>query len=56
MAYEHRYSEEELIPILQKQTKELIGGVFPELIFNGERKKNGVLLMRALKKSLGQDS
>jgi hypothetical protein len=45
MAYEERYSEEILIHLLQKCAKSIIGGVFPELIFNGERKKSGVLLM-----------
>jgi hypothetical protein len=45
MAYEDRYSEEILIPLLQKSVKSIIGGVFPELIFMGERKKSGVLLL-----------
>jgi hypothetical protein len=45
MADEDRYSEELLNPLLQKQTKPIIGGVFPELIFGGERKKRGVLLL-----------
>ncbi len=45
MADEERYSEKVLIPILQKNKKPIIGGVFPELIFMGERKKNGVILL-----------
>jgi hypothetical protein len=39
MAYEERYSEEILNHLLQKCAKSIIGGVFPELIFSGERKK-----------------
>jgi hypothetical protein len=45
MAYEARYSEKLLTPLLRKSTKPIIGGVFPELIFKGERKKSGVLLL-----------
>jgi len=45
MAFEERYSEKILIPLLQRTTKPIIGGVFPELIFMGERKKSGVLLV-----------
>lgn len=45
MAYEEMYSEEILIPLLNKCHKTIIGGVFPELIFMGERKKSGVLLV-----------
>jgi hypothetical protein len=45
MAYGERYSEKLLIPLLQRTTKPIIGGVFPELIFMGERKKSGVLLL-----------
>jgi len=45
MAYNERYSEELLIPLLQKSIKPIIGGVFPELIFNGERKQGGVILL-----------
>jgi hypothetical protein len=45
MAYEERYPENLLIPLLQKHDKSIIGGVFPELIFMGERKSKGVLLL-----------
>lgn len=45
MADKDRYSEELLIPILQKIKKPIIGGVFPELIYMGERKESGVLLL-----------
>jgi hypothetical protein len=45
MADEERYLEKSLIPVLQKNKKPIIGGVFPELIFMGERKKRGVILL-----------
>ncbi len=45
MADEERYSEKLLIPVLQKNIKPIMGGVFPELIFMGERKKKGVVLL-----------
>ena len=45
MAYEEQYPENILIPLLQKNNKPIIGGIFPELIFMGERKSKGVLLL-----------
>jgi len=45
MAYDEKYSEEILIGLFQKCKKPIIGGVFPELIYSGKRKKNGVLLL-----------
>lgn len=45
MADEASFSEDFLIPLLQKNKKPIIGGVFPELIFNGDRKKQGTLLI-----------
>lgn len=45
MADEDQFSEECLVPLLSEVKKSIIGGVFPELIFKGERKKSGVLLL-----------
>ncbi len=45
MADEDHFSNETLIPILKKNKKPIIGGVFPEVIFKGERKKSGALLL-----------
>ena len=45
MAENEHYPEKTLIPLLQKISKPIIGGVFPELIYSGERKKSGVVLL-----------
>lgn len=45
MADEGHFTEELLIPTLKKSTKPIIGGIFPELIFEGERKIQGTLLI-----------
>lgn len=45
MADEAHFKEELLSPLLAKISKPIIGGIFPELIFEGERKKIGVLLI-----------
>ncbi|MEZ5195146.1 MAG: FIST N-terminal domain-containing protein [Bacteroidales bacterium] len=45
MAYENHYSGEELLPLLKKVSKPVIGGVFPEIIYEGARKDEGVLLI-----------
>jgi len=45
MADEEHYTEDLLGPILHEIKKPLIGGIFPELIFEGKRKKKGVLLL-----------
>lgn len=45
MADENKYPSEEITPLLKKITKPIIGGIFPELIFNGERKKEGIVLI-----------
>jgi len=45
MAYEDHLPNELLSPLLAHIKKPLIGGVFPELIFEGERKNSGVLLL-----------
>lgn len=45
MADKQRYNETELSPILKNIKKPIIGGVFPELIFKGKKKKTGVLLI-----------
>jgi len=45
MADEEQFSGKSLIPIFQKIKKTILGGVFPELIFKGERKKKGVILL-----------
>lgn len=45
MADQDKYSKEELIPLFQKVHKPIVGGVFPELIFKGERKKKGILVL-----------
>ena len=48
MADENHLSEEILKPFLTPISKPIIGGVFPELIFEGERKKTGILLLPLL--------
>lgn len=45
MADENQFSNDLLTPLLKTINKPLIGGIFPELIFNGELKKSGVLLL-----------
>jgi len=45
MADENHFSEELLTPLVRTIKKPLIGGIFPELIFDGEGKKSGVLLI-----------
>jgi hypothetical protein len=45
MADADHYSESELTPLLNSCSKSIIGGIFPELIFEGERKEKGVLLL-----------
>jgi len=45
MADEAHLTNELLSPLLTNIKKPLIGGVFPELIFEGERKNSGVLLL-----------
>ncbi len=45
MADTDHYSESELNPLLSACSKSIIGGIFPELIFEGERKEKGVLLL-----------
>lgn len=45
MADEGQYTDENLSPILQKFDKPMIGGIFPELIFQAKRKKTGIVLI-----------
>jgi hypothetical protein len=45
MADEEQFTEYALKPLLKTNSKPIIGGVFPELIFEGERKKTGVILL-----------
>lgn len=45
MADNERISEEILTPILQKTKKPIIGGIFPDLIFNSDKKHTGILLI-----------
>ncbi|SDW71644.1 Uncharacterized conserved protein, contains FIST_N domain [Lutibacter oricola] len=45
MADENQYTEEEIAPLLKKSNKPIIGGVFPEIIYKGQRKKEGILLI-----------
>lgn len=45
MADVDHYSENELTPLLNVCSKPILGGIFPELIFEGERKEKGVLLL-----------
>lgn len=46
MAENNQYSESELISAFNKLSKPLIGGVFPEVLFKGERKKEGIVLIQ----------
>jgi len=45
MADADLYSENDLTPLLSECSKPIIGGIFPELIFEGKRKEKGVLLL-----------
>ncbi len=45
MAADEQFTENLTTPLLNKVTKSIIGGVFPELLYKGERKKSGVLLI-----------
>ncbi len=45
MADKNHYSEKVLSSLLKKHKKPIIGGIFPEIIFLGERKISGVLLL-----------
>lgn len=45
MAFDGHFTSEVLNPLLKRFIKPIIGGVFPEIIVNGERKSKGVLLM-----------
>jgi hypothetical protein len=45
MAEKDAYESTQISALLKNSSKPIIGGVFPELIFNGERKNKGVLLM-----------
>jgi len=45
MADQDHYTNSELSPVLQKVKTPIIGGIFPELIFMGERKNKGVILL-----------
>ncbi len=45
MADANHYSDNELTPLLRECSKPIIGGIFPELIFEGKRKETGVLLL-----------
>lgn len=45
MADKNHYINEELEPLLKSNTKTIIGGVFPALIFEGKNKDEGVLLI-----------
>jgi hypothetical protein len=45
MADKERYDSNEVSSVLIKTSKPLIGGVFPELIFKGERKASGTILI-----------
>jgi hypothetical protein len=45
MADEDQFPDDQLNPLLRRIKKPLIGGIFPELIFNGEVKETGVLLI-----------
>ena len=45
MADADHYAKEELNPLLNTCSKPILGGIFPELIFEGKRKRTGVLLL-----------
>ncbi|MEM9888090.1 MAG: FIST N-terminal domain-containing protein [Bacteroidota bacterium] len=45
MANKDQFSAAVLTPLLKDFPKKIIGGIFPELIFEGERKPSGVLLI-----------
>lgn len=45
MADENHLADEILTPLLRTIKKPLIGGIFPELIFNGQTKESGILLL-----------
>lgn len=45
MAFDQAYSEDVLTPLLKSCTIPIIGGIFPEIIFEGVRKKTGILVI-----------
>lgn len=45
MADKDHFTNEQMAPLLKSFIKPVIGGVFPELIYKGERKNSGVLLL-----------
>jgi len=45
MADKNHYKDEDISPLLKKSSKQIIGGVFPEIIFDGERKTEGLLII-----------
>ena len=48
MADHHQYTSESLDPLLKKMATPIIGGVFPEVIFQGQRKTTGIVLLPLL--------
>lgn len=45
MADQNKYSHEMLVSVFHDLIKPVIGGIFPELIYKGERKNSGVLII-----------
>jgi len=45
MADTNHYKVSELEPLLKASSKKIIGGIFPEIIFNGARKKEGLIII-----------
>lgn len=45
MADTNHYISSELEPLLKTSSKKIIGGIFPEIIYNGERKTEGLIII-----------
>lgn len=45
MADTNHYTSTQLEPLLKESTKKIIGGIFPEIIFNGKRKNEGLIII-----------
>lgn len=50
MADTNHYDTTQLEPLLKASSKNILGGIFPEIIHNGKRKKEGLIIIRSAEK------